>query len=131
MTPEGRVKKRVKEILTDLGAYYTMPVTGGYGGSGVPDFIICIAGLFYGIECKANGGKATALQLKHHDDIRKAGGIAVVIDETNVENLRKEILSYVEVKADFKVVAVGEVGQGDRPKAKGKAAVRVYRAVEE
>ena len=131
MTPEGRVKKRVKEILSDLNAYAVMPVTGGYGGSGAPDFIICIAGLFYGIECKANGGKPTALQLKHHDDIRKAGGIAFVVDETNVENLRKEILSYVEVKADFKVVAVGEVGQGDRPKAKGKAAVRVYRAVEE
>jgi hypothetical protein len=131
MTPEGRVKKRVKEILNELGAYYTMPMGTGFSSSGAPDFIICIAGLFYGIECKANGGKPTALQLKHHDDIRKAGGIAVVIDETNVENLRKEILSYVEVKADFKVVAVGEVGQGDRPKAKDKAAVRVYRAVEE
>jgi hypothetical protein len=131
MTPEGRVKKRVKEILNELGAYYTMPMGTGFSSSGAPDFIICIAGLFYGIECKANGGKPTALQLKHHDDIRKAGGIAVVIDETNVENLRKEILSYVEVKADFKVVAVGEVGQGNRPKAKSKAAIRVYRAVEE
>jgi hypothetical protein len=103
----------------------------GFSSSGAPDFIICIAGLFYGIECKANGGKPTALQLKHHDDIRKAGGIAVVIDETNVENLRKEILSYVEVKADFKVVAVGEVGQRNSEDRKGKAAVRVYRAVEE
>jgi pantoate kinase len=119
MTPEGRVKKRVKEILNELGAYYTMPIGTGFSSSGAPDFIICIAGLFYGIECKANGGKPTALQLKHHDDIRKAGGIAVVI------------LSYVEVKADFKVVAVGEVGQGNSKDRKGKAAVRVYRAVEE
>jgi hypothetical protein len=131
MTPEGRVKKRVKEILNELGAYYTMPMGTGFSSSGAPDFIICIAGLFYGIECKANGGKPTALQLKHHDDIRKAGGIAVVIDETNVENLRKEILSYVEVKTDFKVVAVGEVSQGNSKDRKGKAAVRVYRAVEE
>jgi hypothetical protein len=96
MTPEAKVKKKVKEILKELGAYYTMPVTGGYGNSGAPDFIICIAGLFYGVECKANGGKATALQLKNHDDIRKAGGIAVIVDETNVENLRKELISYVE-----------------------------------
>jgi hypothetical protein len=91
MTPEGKVKAKVKKILTELGCYYTMPVTGGYGNSGVPDFIICNAGLFYGIECKANGGKPTALQLKHLDDIRKAGGIALVIDETNVETLRKEL----------------------------------------
>ena len=91
MTPEAKVKKKVKDVLNDIGAYYTMPVTGGYGNSGVPDFIICNAGLFYGIECKANGGQPTALQLKHLDDIRKAGGIALVIDETNVETLRKEL----------------------------------------
>jgi len=130
MTPEGRVKKRVKEILKDMGAYYTMPMGTGFSSSGAPDFIICIGGLFYGIECKANGEKPTALQLKHHDDIRKAGGIALVVDETNVENLRKEILSHVEVKADHQVVESGQVGQGDRPKAKGKVAVRVYRAVD-
>ena len=91
MTPEAKVKKRVKEILADLNAYYVMPVTGGYGNSGAPDFIVCKESLFYGIECKANGGKPTALQLKNHDDIRKAGGVALVIDETNVETLRKEL----------------------------------------
>lgn len=92
MTPEGKVKARVKKILAELGAYYTMPVTGGYGNSGVPDFVVCMEGRFYAIECKANGGKPTALQLKNHDDIRKAGGVALVIDETNVDNLRKELL---------------------------------------
>lgn len=91
MTPESKVKARVKKILTELGAYYAMPVTGGFGNSGVPDFLICVKGKFYGIECKANGGKPTALQLKHLDDIRKAGGVALVIDETNVETLRKEL----------------------------------------
>jgi hypothetical protein len=91
MTPESKVKAKVKKILLDLGAYWSMPVTGGYGNSGVPDFLVCHKGRFYGIECKANGGKPTALQLKHLDDIRKAGGIALLIDETNVENLRKEL----------------------------------------
>ena len=90
-TPEAKVKAKVKKVLNEIGAYYTMPVTSGYGNSGVPDFLICLRGKFYGIECKANGGKPTALQLKHHDDIRKAGGVALVIDETNVENLRKEL----------------------------------------
>ncbi len=91
MTPEAKVKKRVKEILTDLGAYYSMPVTGGYGRSGVPDFLICLRGRFYAIECKANGGKTTALQDKHLADIRGAGGVSLVIHEANVENLRKEL----------------------------------------
>ena len=91
MTPEAKVKKRVKEILTDLGAYYSMPVTGGYGRSGVPDFLICLRVRFYAIECKANGGKTTALQDKHLADIRGAGGVSLVVHEANVENLRKEL----------------------------------------
>jgi pantoate kinase len=91
LTPEGKVKKRVKGILTQVGAYYAMPMGTGFGNSGVPDFLVCKQGLFYGIECKAGGNKPTALQLKNLDDIRKAGGIALVIDETNVETLRKEL----------------------------------------
>lgn len=90
MTPEAKVKKKVKEILKELGVYYTMPVTGGYGNSGVPDFIACFKGRFYGIECKAGGNKPTALQWKHLADIEAAGGVALLIDETNVEDLRKE-----------------------------------------
>ena len=91
MTPEGRVKAKVKKVLNELGAYYAMPVTNGFGNSGVPDFLVCLHGRFYGIECKANGGKPTLLQLKHLDDIQKAGGVALLIDETNVETLRKEL----------------------------------------
>lgn len=92
MTPEGKVKAKVRKLLQEVGAYYAMPLSGGYGNSGVPDFLICKDGKFYAIECKANGGKPTALQLKHLDDIRKAGGIALIVDETNVETLRKELL---------------------------------------
>ena len=130
MTPEGRVKNRVKEVLSDLGAYFMMPVTGGYGSSGSPDFIICIAGLFYGIECKANGGKPTALQLKHHDDIRKAGGVALVVNETTVENLREEILSHVKVTENNSVVGNGKNSARNSKKIRGKSPVCVYRAVE-
>jgi hypothetical protein len=68
-----------------------MPVTGGYGNSGVPDFLVCLRGRFYAIECKANGGKTTALQEKHLADIRGAGGISLIIHEANVETLRKEL----------------------------------------
>jgi hypothetical protein len=106
-----------------------MPVTGGYGNSGAPDFIICIAGLFYGIETKANGGKATALQLKNHDDIRKAGGIALIVDETNVENLRKELLSHVQSKEHSVPSQQGEVNQGSGKGHKVKRSVRVLRAL--
>lgn len=57
------------------------PTTGGYGKSGVPDIVACINGTFIGIECKANGNKPTALQLKNLNAIVAAGGYAFVVDE--------------------------------------------------
>lgn len=41
----------------------------------------CINGTFIGIECKANGNKPTALQLKNLNAIVTAGGHAFVVDE--------------------------------------------------
>lgn len=87
MTPEGKVKKKVLEMLTSNGAYYCMPVTGGYGRSGVPDIIACLHGKFLAIECKAGDNKPTALQEKALADIQKAGGSAMVINEDNFESL--------------------------------------------
>jgi hypothetical protein len=92
LTPERKVKDKVKKVLKELGAYYAMPATGGYGSSGVPDFLVCYHGRFIGIECKANGGKTTALQEKNLEDIRKNHGIAFVVDEHNVGDL-SELMS--------------------------------------
>ena len=88
MTPEKKVKEKVKKILKSMGAYHCMPATGGYGASGVPDIIACYQGRFIGIECKANGGKPTALQKKHLADIKKAKGLSLLIDESNVDVLK-------------------------------------------
>lgn len=87
MTPEAKVKKAVTKILKDRGAYYFTPVTGGFGASGVPDIVACFHGKFVGIECKAGNNKPTALQQKNLDDIEKAGGVALVINERNLDNL--------------------------------------------
>jgi len=95
-TPERRIKKLVSKTLTALGAYYFYPVTSGYGTSGVPDIVGCYRGRFFGIECKANGNKPTALQQINLDKIAATGGIALVIDEKNVASL-KEIMEDTHV----------------------------------
>lgn len=84
MTPEGKVKKKVVEVLKRYHVYYFFPVTGGYGVSGVPDIVGCHNGRFFGIECKANGNKPTELQKSHIDRINACGGVSFVVDETNV-----------------------------------------------
>ena len=87
-TPEKRIKDKVVAQLKALGAYYFYPVTGGFGASGVPDIIVCYKGRFFGLECKANGNKPTKLQQLNIDKINDAGGIALVIDETNMNEVK-------------------------------------------
>ena len=87
LTPEAKVKKVVVRHLKLLGAYYFYPVTGGYGMSGVPDIVGCYNGKFFGIECKAGSNKPTALQSKNLTNIELAGGIAVVVNEKNMNDI--------------------------------------------
>ena len=83
MTPEGRVKKVVKERLTAAGAYFYMPMSNGFGRVGAPDFIVCHNGRYIGIEIKAPGKRnnTTPNQDRELQAIRDAGGIALVVDD--------------------------------------------------
>jgi Holliday junction resolvase len=87
-TPEKAVKAKVKAVLDSEGVYYFMPPANGFGRSGVPDIVACVNGLFFGIECKANGNKPTALQIREIEAIRRSNGVAVVVDETNWDMVR-------------------------------------------
>jgi len=96
MTPEGRVKRKAIAELQKLGMYVFFPATGGFGRSGIPDIVCCYKGKFIGIECKARGNKPTALQQSNLEEIVNNGGIAIVIDETSVFNL-KQIIEETEL----------------------------------
>lgn len=87
-TPESKVKARVKALLKEHGMYMFMPATHGYGSSGVPDIVACWQGRFIGIECKAAGGRVTALQMKNLNDIVDQKGVALLVDETGIGILK-------------------------------------------
>ena len=86
-TPEVKVKKCVVAQLKLLKAYYFYPVTGGYGGSGVPDIVGCYKGKFFAIECKAGKNKPTPLQQKNIDSITAQGGAVWVVNEENMKGV--------------------------------------------
>jgi Holliday junction resolvase len=87
-TPEKKVKTKIEAILKSEGVYYFFPATHGYGRSGVPDIVACVNGYFLAIECKAGTNKPTALQVREIEAIRKAGGVAVVANEENWDEVR-------------------------------------------
>lgn len=98
MTPEAKVKKQIRAILDAEGVYYAMPMGTGYGNSGVPDFLCCVAGKFMAIEAKAGKGRTTALQDSHIQRITIAQGAALVINEQNIDTLMP-LLRYMQGKS--------------------------------
>lgn len=80
MTPEGVLKKQVKDYLDERGAYYFMPVQFGMGAATV-DFLCCVRGRFVAIETKIWPRKATPRQLRCLKLVRDAGGIGIVAYE--------------------------------------------------
>lgn len=90
LTPEGRVKVKIKALLTAWGIWFFMPQNMGLGVSGVPDFICCLpltlageTGKLLAIEAKAFGKRnnTTALQDEQITAIQNANGWAIVVDD--------------------------------------------------
>jgi len=81
VTPEAKVKQRVRILLEAKGAWHFMPVSNGMGRHGIPDIIACYNGRFLAIECKAGKGHTTALQERELERINAANGIAIVVTD--------------------------------------------------
>lgn len=84
MTPEGRVKKKIKELLAEYGAWFFMPHQAGYSQRGVPDFIGVYRERMFAIEAKAKGGKTTALQDREMEKMREQGCKTFVVEGDNL-----------------------------------------------
>lgn len=80
MTPEGRIKTKLKARLKQLNLKYEFwPVQMGFGSTTL-DCLLCINGRFVAIETKARGKKLTPRQTKTRLDIEAAGGLVLVVD---------------------------------------------------
>lgn len=85
MTPEGKVKKAVREFLRAKDVWFYQPVQNGMGQVGIPDFVCCYRGTFIAIETKAPGklSGVTPNQQRVIDAIKAHGGLAVVVDSVD------------------------------------------------
>ena len=88
MKNEKDVKAAIRKLVKAYGGYYAMPIGTGFGKQGVPDFLICMQGRFIAVEAKFGSRPPTALQNEQIRQIRAAGGIALVINEVNLGDLR-------------------------------------------
>ena len=95
-TPERKVKDKVMALLNQYEAYSFSPPSNGYGRAGVPDIIACLHGRYIAIECKAGKNKPTLLQIRELDRTTKAGGVALIIRESNINEVATALQSIKE-----------------------------------
>lgn len=74
MTPESKLKKGLKILLNERGAYWCAVAEGAYAKPGDPDIIACYKGRFIGIEAKTYEGSQSQWQKLRERMIVKAGG---------------------------------------------------------
>lgn len=84
-TPEGKVKAKVKKLLTAYKCYQFWPVQMGYGAPTL-DCIGWCNGFAFAIETKAPGKKPTKRQLSTAIKMRDAGAPVFIIDGTDKDD---------------------------------------------
>lgn len=103
MTPEGRIKAKVKRAMASLPRCYRfMPVQNGMGAPSL-DFINCIQGIFVAIETKTPGKQLTDRQKATAISIREAGGdVFVIRDDQDI----RDMMSCVQHLSDCDIPAI-------------------------
>ena len=95
---EKNFENKIKKFLKDQDCYFIKYWGGGqFTKSGVRDLLICCNGYFVAVEVKAEDGKPSDLQLWNIEQIKKAGGFAMVLYPNQFEEFKKFIISMKNV----------------------------------
>lgn len=77
---ESQLVQNIRKYLSTLPKCFFWKEHGGqYGTAGIPDIIVCYKGRFIALEVKIGSNQPTRLQAATIEQIRRAGGIAVVV----------------------------------------------------
>lgn len=84
---EKDVKREVKKLLDAHLWFWWMPPANGYGKAGISDFNAVKQGVFMVVETKFGSNKPTALQIGFCNSVAAEKGIALVVNEKNLNQL--------------------------------------------
>jgi len=97
--PETRFRQgKVLPFLRTLKNTYAFPIQ-QVAVSGDPDYVLCINGYFVALELKAEGGKPSPLQNYKLTRIIVAGGIAIVVEPSNWEQVKQALTKLSQEEA--------------------------------
>ena len=82
---EKDIENKSKFALKQAGCYYIKNHGSQYAAPGIPDIIFNLDGWFIALEVKRHPNKPTMIQQFHLKEIRKNKGIALIVNELNLE----------------------------------------------
>lgn len=83
---EAQFQAKVLHFLKDQGAYVIKQWGGGrFTRAGVPDITCCINGYYVALELKTEIGRTSKLQDWNIEQIKQAGGVAMVLRPNQFE----------------------------------------------
>lgn len=91
MAEEKQFENKVKRYLKSKGIWHVKYFANSFTPIGIPDVLAVVNGRFVAIELKAEKGKTSALQDYNLKEIRRCGGIAIVLRPSGFDNFRETI----------------------------------------
>lgn len=88
MEREKTFENKVKKYLRSKSIYYFKYFGNTYSTSGILDLTLCVKGRFVGVEIKSENGKVSMLQEYNIEQIKKSGGIAIVLRPSGFDNFK-------------------------------------------
>lgn len=88
---EKQFENKVKKFLKEQGCWVLKTWSNGVQRKGVPDLLVCCNGYFLGVELKNETGKPSELQLWNIEEIKKSGGIAMVLYPDQFQKFKRLI----------------------------------------
>jgi hypothetical protein len=95
VTPEGKVKEKVKRLLKRFGIYFHMPVMNGMGAPTL-DFVCCAWGQYLAIETKAPKEWPTDRQKITMKEMSESGAFVFVVRDDESLLLLEATLELME-----------------------------------
>ena len=104
MAEEKNFENKIKNYLKANGCWFVKYFANRMTKSGVPDIIACVNGFFVGIEVKASNGHPSELQVWNRDEIRKSGGISIIVYPDQWEDFTLLIQDLIEYPHHIKTI---------------------------
>ena len=88
---EKTFENQVKNYLKSKGIWHVKYFANSFTPVGIPDILAVVNGRFVAIELKAEKGRTTLIQEHNIREIKKSGGIAVVLRPSGFEEFKTMI----------------------------------------